>query len=352
MRINIFTKIMLALISVILILSGVFIYTSLNNAEQWAGKQTIEFRDSLKEKYQILVQTVAGNLKTMDPDYGQLKSIVKKHPEIKSIKVLKENEKGDYIDTDDAGQISGESSKMHEAKPKKDEEAGGHGTSADSSKSDSGHGGDESSMDDEAGESGSADHGADSDNSTVDKTEKSIESGSLSLAELKDIRAGKSVLSFVGKIEGHGGSHDVMTDKQFLKVVEPVRIPDHAAMKPEFTNGALVAEISLIEPLKEIHIRHLETSGYFIRISLIAFALSTLVALLVGGFIARGITRPVKKLMSVAEEVSMGRDVSDIDVKSNDEIGDLADSFQRMVTAVKFLMMKEEDEDESLPADS
>jgi HAMP domain-containing protein len=54
-----------------------------------------------------------------------------------------------------------------------------------------------------------------------------------------------------------------------------------------------------------------------------------------------GITRPIKKLTSVANNVSLG-DMSDteIDITSNDEIGELAGSFKRMVVSVKYYMKK------------
>lgn len=58
--------------------------------------------------------------------------------------------------------------------------------------------------------------------------------------------------------------------------------------------------------------------------------------------LARAILIPVAHLREVAENVSMGN--LDVSVKrhSQDEIGDLADSFSRMVTAVKFFRMEAE----------
>jgi methyl-accepting chemotaxis protein len=58
--------------------------------------------------------------------------------------------------------------------------------------------------------------------------------------------------------------------------------------------------------------------------------------------LSRAILIPVEHLKQVAENVSLGN--LDIAVRrySNDEIGDLADSFSRMVTAVKFFRMEAE----------
>ncbi len=58
--------------------------------------------------------------------------------------------------------------------------------------------------------------------------------------------------------------------------------------------------------------------------------------------LSRGITYPIAQLRNVAEKVSMGDISVNIDVESEDEIGDLAESFERMVMAVRFLSQEEE----------
>jgi HAMP domain-containing protein len=56
--------------------------------------------------------------------------------------------------------------------------------------------------------------------------------------------------------------------------------------------------------------------------------------------LARAILIPVDHLKEVAENVSMGNLDMSVRRYSDDEIGDLADSFSRMVTAVKFFRME------------
>ncbi|MDD1674146.1 MAG: HAMP domain-containing protein [Methanomicrobiales archaeon] len=55
-------------------------------------------------------------------------------------------------------------------------------------------------------------------------------------------------------------------------------------------------------------------------------------------FLARSITSPIENLSRVATSVSKGdlRD-ADIDVLSNDEIGDLANAFNRMINSYRIL---------------
>lgn len=60
-------------------------------------------------------------------------------------------------------------------------------------------------------------------------------------------------------------------------------------------------------------------------------------------FLSRSITKPIAQLSDAAEKVSMGDMSVNVEVKSDDEIGDLAESFGRMIVAVRFLT---EDEDE------
>ncbi|HSC44356.1 MAG TPA: HAMP domain-containing protein [Candidatus Acidoferrum sp.] len=58
--------------------------------------------------------------------------------------------------------------------------------------------------------------------------------------------------------------------------------------------------------------------------------------------LARAILIPVEHLREVAENVSLGNLNMTVKRYSEDEIGDLADSFSRMVTAVKFFRMEAE----------
>jgi methyl-accepting chemotaxis protein len=72
----------------------------------------------------------------------------------------------------------------------------------------------------------------------------------------------------------------------------------------------------------------------------------SLLGLLLGMFgsykLARAILVPVEHLKDVAENVSLGNLAIEVHRYSDDEIGDLADSFSRMVTAVKFFRMEAE----------
>jgi methyl-accepting chemotaxis protein len=68
--------------------------------------------------------------------------------------------------------------------------------------------------------------------------------------------------------------------------------------------------------------------------------LGLLLGIVVSYKLARAILVPVEHLKSVAESVSLGEMDVTVHRYSEDEIGDLADSFSRMVTAVKFFRLE------------
>jgi methyl-accepting chemotaxis protein len=75
-----------------------------------------------------------------------------------------------------------------------------------------------------------------------------------------------------------------------------------------------------------------------IAVSLLGLGL----ALIMSVILLRAILLPVDHLKDVAENVSMGNLSMNVRRFSNDEIGDLADSFSRMVTAVRFFQSEAE----------
>jgi methyl-accepting chemotaxis protein len=66
------------------------------------------------------------------------------------------------------------------------------------------------------------------------------------------------------------------------------------------------------------------------------------IALVMSMILLRAILLPVDHLKEVAENVSLGNLSMNVRRFSDDEIGDLADSFSRMVTAVRFFQSEAE----------
>ncbi|MGD9890615.1 MAG: HAMP domain-containing protein [Dehalococcoidia bacterium] len=75
-------------------------------------------------------------------------------------------------------------------------------------------------------------------------------------------------------------------------------------------------------------------------ITLAGTVFAFLLAAGLGVWFAGSITRPLRQLRNAAEQISTGDiDAVEITVHTNDEVGDLANAFRRMVASTRFLMM-------------
>ncbi|HWQ65700.1 MAG TPA: HAMP domain-containing protein [Methanospirillum sp.] len=74
--------------------------------------------------------------------------------------------------------------------------------------------------------------------------------------------------------------------------------------------------------------------------------LSIIIVIIICFIMAASITRPIKKLTEIADKVSMGDLQTTIDVHTNDEIDDLAESFRRMINAFKMMVSMQESPEE------
>jgi methyl-accepting chemotaxis protein len=82
------------------------------------------------------------------------------------------------------------------------------------------------------------------------------------------------------------------------------------------------------------------TSRRAVRLSIGVSLIGMLLGVIMSYTLSRAILIPVDHLKDVAENVSLGNLEIAVRRYSDDEIGDLADSFSRMVTAVKFFRME------------
>lgn len=97
----------------------------------------------------------------------------------------------------------------------------------------------------------------------------------------------------------------------------------------------------------------LESQNYANFSNLIAitfFALIGAIAVVIAVVLGRRITNPLKKLTDIAGKVSLGDLEQTIDIKTGDEINDLAEAFQRMINAFKMTVaLSKEAEEEGKP---
>jgi methyl-accepting chemotaxis protein len=90
----------------------------------------------------------------------------------------------------------------------------------------------------------------------------------------------------------------------------------------------LITEIDVEEAVSEKRLP-------IMTVTLIIAALAIIGMLFTGHFIARSIARPIKKLTRETKKISRGNLEVEIDINSKDEIGELADNFQKMVDKLK-----------------
>jgi methyl-accepting chemotaxis protein len=76
---------------------------------------------------------------------------------------------------------------------------------------------------------------------------------------------------------------------------------------------------------------------------IIVIIIAVIMAGLIIAVFSNTIIRDIKKLNKVANDISSGNMNVVMDVKRKDEIGELADSFGRMVASLKIMMMEDED---------
>jgi len=61
---------------------------------------------------------------------------------------------------------------------------------------------------------------------------------------------------------------------------------------------------------------------------------------------ARTLVEPLQKLKEATDRISRGDFAVQLDIRSGDEIGELADSFERMVAAIKYFRERRQEEDD------
>jgi len=74
--------------------------------------------------------------------------------------------------------------------------------------------------------------------------------------------------------------------------------------------------------------------------------ITMIIVIIIVFIMAMSISRPIKQLTEIADKVSMGDLQTKIDVHTNDEIDDLAESFRRMINAFKMMVSMQEEQEE------
>lgn len=96
-------------------------------------------------------------------------------------------------------------------------------------------------------------------------------------------------------------------------------------------SGKVIATAGIKFDMSAVQSQMKKTSTNKTQIALLV----TLLAVVATFIVASSITKPIKQLKDTADKVSMGDLQQEINIKGNDEISELAQSFQRMINAFK-----------------
>lgn len=89
------------------------------------------------------------------------------------------------------------------------------------------------------------------------------------------------------------------------------------------------------------------------RMRMLLLAIGIIALALISAFIAAGtLVRPLRELKNAADRISKGDFNVQLRIRAGDEIGDLADSFERMVAAIKFFREHSRSEEEEAQAEA
>lgn len=107
------------------------------------------------------------------------------------------------------------------------------------------------------------------------------------------------------------------------------------------TNGAVIVIIGADMDASTV----IERENFIGNTIYLIIGISIAVAGVIVGLFAITIIKDIKKLNKTAEDISQGKMNVTVDVNRKDEIGDLAESFSRMVASLKFMMSEQEQTD-------
>jgi len=110
------------------------------------------------------------------------------------------------------------------------------------------------------------------------------------------------------------------------------RVPMHLlrSATPITVNGQVVGYMLQMGVRMRPEVPRLAFLREFYRVLMVGSLVATVVALALGALLARSLTRPLRELTAATQAVAQGELAQQIPVRSNDELGQLAMSFNRM----------------------
>ncbi|CAG1064919.1 Methyl-accepting chemotaxis protein 4 [uncultured bacterium] len=131
--------------------------------------------------------------------------------------------------------------------------------------------------------------------------------------------------------------------QKIFEIERPVGDPAAAELMKEmdYKYAAPAAEklmelVGMIKDKRAVASKNAADARFMMNMTIVAGAfLTACISIMIAFLIARSISRPIGEISEAARKISRGELDSDVSVKSNDEIGVLADSFRGMIQYLK-----------------
>jgi len=129
-------------------------------------------------------------------------------------------------------------------------------------------------------------------------------------------------------------SSQTVTEKgDFYGLFSDTHQPWLVIAKPFSYNGDIQGAVYIMSPMPKVK----EARASVFRLFILSIGVSALLSIILVYFLSLRISKPLKEINKAAKVIASGEFKEKVNIKSNDEIGELATSFNQMVTALENL---------------
>ncbi|EFG88716.1 HAMP domain-containing methyl-accepting chemotaxis protein [Clostridium carboxidivorans] len=168
---------------------------------------------------------------------------------------------------------------------------------------------------------------------------------SKNLTEFKKTVQNQTELEDYNKLEKAINDYKAVRDKVASLAIENKKSEAYELLKKSAVPIGAIASANIDESIKqnlttggELNNKAQSSANKTILILIIIAVVAVVASILLGYYISNIISKPIKKLLKSADNISEGNLNIDIDIDSKDEVGNLAQSFKKMIMVIKSLV--------------
>ncbi|WPC39542.1 methyl-accepting chemotaxis protein [Clostridium sp. JS66] len=168
---------------------------------------------------------------------------------------------------------------------------------------------------------------------------------SKNLADFKKTIQNQTDLENYNKLEKSINDYKAVRDRVAALAIENKKAEAYELLKKSAVPIGAIASASIDENIKlnlttgaELNNKAESSANKTILLLIIIAVIAVVASILLGYYISNIISKPIKKLLKSADSISEGNLNIDIDIDSKDEVGNLAQSFKKMIMVIKSLV--------------